>query len=97
LDLVNAFWEYYKNPKPGKVYNIGGGRKCSCSIQEAILILENVLNIKIKIKYQKLNRTGDHKWWITYNSKFIKDYPKFKINYNIKNILKELIKSVKTN
>jgi CDP-paratose 2-epimerase len=97
LDLVSAFWEYYKNPKPGKIYNIGGGRKCSCSILEAVSILENELKINIKIKYQKLNRTGDHKWWITNNSKFIKDYPKFKINYNIKNILKELIKSTNVN
>jgi len=31
-DLVKAFWEYYKSPKKGEVYNLGGGRKNSCSI-----------------------------------------------------------------
>ena len=97
LDLVKAFWLYYKKPKPGKVYNIGGGRKCSCSILEAIAILKKELNINIKVKYQKLNRTGDHKWWITDNSKFIKDYPKFKIKYNIKKIFKELIENMHIN
>ena len=90
-DLVNCFWEFYKKPTSGKVYNIGGGRKCSCSILEAIKLIEEILKIKIKIKYQKKNRTGDHKWWITDNRKFIKDYPKFKINYNIKKIIEELI------
>lgn len=89
-DLVNCFWEFYKKPTSGKVYNIGGGRKCSCSILEAIKIIEEILKIKIKITYNKKNRTGDHKWWITDNRKFIKDYPKFKINYNIKKIIEEL-------
>jgi len=75
------------------VYNIGGGRKCSCSIIEAIKIIEDELKIKIKINYQKQHRTGDHKWWVTNNKKFMKDYPIFKINYNIKKIIKELIEN----
>lgn len=91
-DLINCFWEFYKKPTSGKVYNIGGGRKCSCSIIEAIQIIEKELKIKIKINYDKQHRTGDHKWWITDNSKFKKDYPKFKIFYNIKKIIKELIR-----
>ena len=35
-DLVNCFWEYYKKPTIGEVYNIGGGRFSNCSILEAI-------------------------------------------------------------
>jgi CDP-paratose 2-epimerase len=91
-DLINCFWEFYKKPTSGKVYNIGGGRKCSCSIIEAIKIIEKELKIKIKINYDKQHRTGDHKWWITDNTKFKKDYPKFKISYNIKKIIKELLR-----
>ena len=26
-DLVSAIWEYYKNPKPGEIYNLGGVEK----------------------------------------------------------------------
>jgi len=29
-DLVNCFWEFYKKPTKGEVYNIGGGRKSNC-------------------------------------------------------------------
>jgi CDP-paratose 2-epimerase len=93
-DLIRCFWEFYKNPSQGKVYNIGGGRKCSCSIKEAIELLEKEVNIKIKINYLKKKRTGDHKWWITDNSKYMMDYPNFTISYNIKKIIKELTKSV---
>lgn len=90
-DLVNCFWEFYKKPTSGEIYNIGGGRKCSCSILEAIKLIEEILKIKIKIIYEKKHRTGDHKWWITNNKKFMRDYPNVKINYNIKKIIEELI------
>jgi len=94
-DLVNCFWEYYKNPRKGAVYNIGGGKKCSCSIIEAIKIIEKKTNIKVKLKILKKARTGDHIWWITDNKKFIKDYPNFKIKYNIEKVIEELISKVK--
>jgi CDP-paratose 2-epimerase len=34
-DLVNCFWEVYKKPRYGEVYNIGGGRFSNCSVIEA--------------------------------------------------------------
>ena len=34
---------------------------------------------------------GDHKWWITDNSKFKKDYPKWKIRIKLNSIIDELI------
>ena len=93
-DLVRCFWEYYKNPKKGKVYNIGGGRKCSCSVIEAINIVEKKLKIKIKLNFLKKARTGDHLWWISDNSRFIKDYPNFKIKYSIEKVIEELITNI---
>lgn len=36
FDLVNMFWEYYQAPRPGVVYNAGGGRFSNCSMQEAV-------------------------------------------------------------
>jgi CDP-paratose 2-epimerase len=38
FDLVNAFWQFFKNPRIGAVYNIGGGRHANCSILEAIAL-----------------------------------------------------------
>ena len=93
-DLVNCFWEYYKKPKKGAVYNIGGGRKCSCSIIEAINIIEKKLKVKIRLNFLKKARTGDHMWWITDNSKFMKDYPNYRIKYNIEKVIEELITNV---
>ena len=91
-DVVTAFNEFIKKPKKGGlVYNLGGGRNNSCSILEAINIIENMSGIKSKYKILRLNRIGDHIWWITDNSKFKKDYPKWKIKYSLKKSLEEMI------
>ena len=91
FDLINCFWEYFKKPKKGIVYNIGGGRFSNCSILEAISEIEYIAKIKIKRKFIKQNRIGDHIWYITDNKKFKKDYPNWKQKYNTKKIIKELI------
>jgi len=43
--LIKCFWNYFKNPKKGEVYNIGGGRKSNCSVIEALNYVESVANI----------------------------------------------------
>ena len=94
-DLVNCFWHFFKNPKKGAIYNIGGGRKNSCSVIEAISIIENISKIKMLKKYNKKNRVGDHIWYISSNSKFKKDYKSWYIKYSLKNILKDIITEIK--
>ena len=78
--------------KKGEVYNIGGSRFSSCSVIEALNTVEKVKKIKIKKKYIKKSRTGDHIWWISDIRKFKKEYPKFKLNYNSQKIIREMIK-----
>jgi CDP-paratose 2-epimerase len=93
-DLVNCFWEFYKKPKYGEVYNIGGGRKSNCSIIEAIDIIEKKSGINVKKNYIKNNRVGDHIWYISDLSKFKKDYPKWSQKYNTSMIISELINKI---
>ena len=90
-DLINCFWEFYKKPKKGVVYNIGGGRFSNCSIVEAIDKIQKLTKTKIKIQFLKENRVGDHIWYITNNNKFKKDYPNWKQKYNTDRIIRELI------
>ncbi len=90
-DLVNCFWEFYKKPTSGKVYNIGGGRLSNCSILEALYLVEDISGIKIKKKILKTNRVGDHIWYISDMKKFKKDYPNWKQKYSTKKIITELV------
>ena len=91
LDLVNCFWEFFKKPKSGEFYNIGGGRYSNCSILEALELIEDIKKIRIKKNFVKNNRVGDHIWYISDTRKFKKDYPNWKQKHNIKKIIEELI------
>tara|TARA_B100000795_G_C22791076_1_gene436961 strand:- start:193 stop:1248 length:1056 start_codon:yes stop_codon:yes gene_type:complete len=90
-DLVNSFWEFFKKPTSGEVYNIGGGRYSNCSIIEALDLVDNIANIFIKRNILKKPRVGDHIWYISNLSKFKKQYPNWKQKYDTKKIIEELI------
>ena len=89
-DLATAFHEFSKNPKAGEVYNIGGGHMNSCSILEAIELVETVTGKKIKFKILDKPRVGDHRWWITDNTKFSTQYPNWGITANLTEIITEI-------
>ena len=89
-DLVSAFYEFYKKPRKGEVYNMGGHRHSHTSILEVIPKIEKILNKKAKLKYNKKNRIGDHIWYISDVSKFKRDYPAWKYKYDENLILEEL-------
>ena len=94
-DLVNSFWEYFKKPTSGEVYNMGGGRYSNCSIIEALDLVENIENIQIKREILKKPRIGDHIWYISDLRKFKKHYPNWKQKYNTKKIIEDLLNSFK--
>jgi CDP-paratose 2-epimerase len=83
-DLVNMFWYYHQNPKPGAVYNAGGGRENSTSILEAIDKANEILMKKgyyhapwKKYTISDQARIGDHQWYISDLTKFKADYPEW--------------------
>ena len=92
-DLIECFWNYFKNPRIGEIYNIGGSRKSNCSVIEALDYVELAANIKVKRIYQKASRVGDHIWYISDIKKFKKHYPDWKQKYCTKKIIEELIYS----
>ena len=89
-DLVNMFWHYFQNPRPGEVYNAGGGRTSNCSMIEAIGLCEAVTGRPFNSTYSETNRIGDHKWWISDTSKFRRHYPEWNYTYDIKGIVAEI-------
>ena len=94
-DLVKALYAFYKNPKAGKVYNIGGGRLSNCSIIEAISLCEEITGNKMAWSYEEKNRTGDHIWWISDCSRFENDYPEWKNELGIEDILNEIYQGLR--
>ena len=95
-DLVKMFWEFYKKPGYGEIYNAGGGRKNSISILEAINLINKLTKNNYKnYKVVNKNRKGDHIWYVTDFSKFKNKYKKWKITKDIKTTILEIIKTIK--
>jgi CDP-paratose 2-epimerase len=89
-DLVNMFWHFYRQPRPGEVYNAGGGRYSNCSMLEAISICEAITGNKMNYIYSGDNRIGDHIWWISDVTRFKTHYPDWSWKYDLTDILTQI-------
>ena len=91
-DVASIIWELYKMPpKPGEVFNIGGGRYSNISVIEAIKKCEILTGNKFNFSYVNKARIGDHKFWVTDMKKFRKKYPRWKLKYNIDDIFYQML------
>lgn len=90
-DVVRAFEEFARQPRPGEVYNLGGGRANSVSILEAVARIEGLAGRKISWTYSDQARKGDHICYISNLSKFKSHYPDWKITHGLDSILEEMV------
>lgn len=88
-DLVTAFEQFIEKPKPGAVYNIGGGPDRSLSVLEAIYRLEEETDKKCEYTIEE-GRKGDRQWDVHDVSKFQADYPLWGYQYDLEDIIKDL-------
>jgi CDP-paratose 2-epimerase len=93
-DLVNMFWHYYQKPRPGEVYNAGGGRFSNCSMQEGIKICEEITGNKMNFSYADDNRSGDHIWYISDLTKFKSHYPEWNWKYDLHTTLTQMYDNI---
>jgi len=90
-DVVRAIEEYAANPRPGEVYNLGGGRGNSVSMLEAIAKIAELTGKKLNWKYVEEARKGDHICYISDLRKFQSHYPKWSITRDLDTIFREII------
>jgi CDP-paratose 2-epimerase len=89
-DLIKAFDAFFRAPRVGEVYNIGGGRFSNASVIEAIRLSEEIAGAELSWTYEEANRIGDHIWWIGDNGRFESHYPEWKLGYDVRRILEEI-------
>jgi CDP-paratose 2-epimerase len=92
-DVVRAIEEFAANPRPGEVYNMGGGRENSVSMLEAIERIELMTGRKLNWHYVEEARKGDHICYISNLGKFRSHYPNWKVTRRLDAILEEIIAS----
>ena len=92
---VASFVEFFLDkPRIAEVYNLGGGKKNSISILEAFKLVEKITSIKMKYKYIKSNRIGDHICYYSNLKKIRSHYPKWRLRYNINKTINDIAENI---
>jgi CDP-paratose 2-epimerase len=89
-DVARLFLEFYKRPRAGEVYNVGGGRTNSLSVLETIRMLAD-MGYYLNYAYDPTNRVGDHICYISDLTKVRRDFPNWKLEYDLPKILEEIL------
>jgi len=91
-DYVSAVDHFFRAPRAGgEVYNIGGGRFCSCSVLEAIALCEEIAGKRLTWQYSDANRSGDHIWWISDTGRFSEHFPTWVQQYDLRATLEQML------
>ncbi len=91
LDVASLFLEFYKAPRCGEVYNLGGGRANSLSIIETINLLDQ-MGFALRYQIQDANRVGDHICYISDLSKVRTHYPDWELKYDIASSVEDVLR-----
>jgi CDP-paratose 2-epimerase len=93
VDVIRAFEAFAESPRPGEVYNLGGGRDNSISVLEAIDLIEQASDSRIDWSYSDENRIGDHICYISDLGKFKSHYPSWDITISVKKMIEDMVQS----
>ncbi|GAB5497567.1 MAG: NAD-dependent epimerase/dehydratase family protein [Phycisphaerales bacterium] len=93
-DVINAFWNFAQNPRPGEVYNLGGGKGNAASLTECVSMIEERTGKKPKLTYSDTNRIGDHICYYSDLRKLKEHYPDWDLTYSLDRIVDEMIEVV---
>jgi CDP-paratose 2-epimerase len=89
-DVVRAMEEFARNPRPGEVYNLGGGRANSVSLLEVMELVRSMTGRAVRWVYQEEPRRGDHICYISDLRKFREHFPGWRLGYSLESILEEI-------
>jgi len=95
LDLIQAFWQFIQHPRPGGVYNMGGGRQSNCSVLEAIALAERLAGRELCFTVSDEARAGDHIWYVSDCRRFEGDYPGWSRAYDLPRLLGEIVEAAR--
>jgi CDP-paratose 2-epimerase len=88
--FIHAFW---KAPRIGEVYNIGGGKANSCSVLEAFSLVESITGRAQIYTYVDEARRGDHICYYSDLRKIRSHYPGWDITRPLGDTVREIVQT----
>ena len=92
-DVARFIARFIQDPRPGEVYNLGGGRANSCSIIEAFRKVEEITGQAMQFEYSPHNREGDHICYISNLAKMMAHYPGWGITKSLDDVFEETVRA----
>jgi CDP-paratose 2-epimerase len=92
-DVAAFMYEFWKAPRSGEVYNLGGGKANSCSILEAFRLAESFTGRAMRWRYVDENRIGDHICYYSDLRKMQNHYPAWRVTRPLANVVEEIARS----
>jgi hypothetical protein len=89
-DVVAAFDAFYRNPRCGAAYKLGGGNENSASVLECIERAQDLLGRGLARTIHPEPRSGDHVCYYTNMKRFRIDFPDWQLSTSFDEILAEL-------
>lgn len=77
-DLSSLIESMIQEPHPGEVYNVGGGKPCACSIQEAIKWVESLAGKPVPRQYSDTRILGEPRCYFANANHLRYHYPKWR-------------------
>jgi CDP-paratose 2-epimerase len=94
-DVVLAMEAFAAKPRPGEVYNLGGGRANAASLLECAALVREAGGGELKTTYSPEARVGDHLCYISDLRKFRSHYPEWSIRRTLPDIVREMVEAEK--
>lgn len=88
-DLATLFERFIAKPRPGEVYNIGGGRQNSISLLESFDLIKSITGKKMNYELHP-EREGDHRVYISDLTKVKSHYPGWDLTLELNAIFEEI-------
>jgi CDP-paratose 2-epimerase len=90
-DVVRAIWCFAQNPRPGEVYNLGGGSENAASLLECIELIARLSGKRPRLQYQDANRVGDHICYYSDLRKLRSHFPEWSVERSLEAIVSEIV------
>jgi len=92
-DVIAAVEAYAADPRPGEVYNIGGGRDNAASVLECLALIREIGGYDVAWTYDERHRAGDHVCYISDLGKLKAHFPKWSITRSLPDTVREMIEA----
>ncbi|HUO09129.1 MAG TPA: NAD-dependent epimerase/dehydratase family protein [Phycisphaerae bacterium] len=94
-DVINLFWQFAQNPKPGEVYNLGGGKENAASLMECVELIHRITKTRPKITYSEQARIGDHICYYSDLRKIRSHFPEWRLTRSLEQIIEEIARAAR--